>query len=770
MSFYFPNVDPTYVYRRKGTTEDPFIFLNESSKKVVNNKIVLREIPDFNKIIIVKNSSGATLTRVTSDTLKTNEYRVDFSVGLVFFHSGMEGQIVSIEYTGTGYVSFPASRIWIEATGEQVQKTLQDLIAANEYQSQYAKEQGDYAKEQATKVNVDVSNYEVLKQNAILAIDGANVAASTALSASTNANNKATLAQSKADLADQKATLAQTAIGNITTKISEVDTAITNSNTATSNTISLMNNFVHKGNYNASTSYLPRNVVAYNGSSYMNTVASTNILPTDTSKWQLIATQGIQGVPGVQGIQGIQGNTGASGAKGDQGIQGVKGDTGTKGDKGDTGLKGDKGDTGSQGIQGAQGIKGEKGDAGDITNQWKREYVTANAYLKGNIVGYNGSTYVAKQTTTGNLPTDDTYWDIFTQKGQDGAGSVLSVNGKSGDVTLSASDVGAETTAGSQSKVDFHASNTNLHVTVAEKENWNAKSNFNGDYTELTNKPNIPPLNNTVISNSTTESATANSVKIVNDSLTTHKSDYISHTGYVNTTGTANTYIATLSPALSSYKEGVSFRMKIHINNTGASTVNVNGLGAKPITKANGTDIGSGGLKVGSVYTVVYNGTSFILQADGGDLALIATAIRSKGGSVNNTDSEEAMASAINAIVLGKNFKIGTAVSGTNIYDYRYADNSGTAMFYSLNVSGLSFKPTVIIAVTGGSYGYVVLYNELYDSFTNKTVKIFPFNGNYNSTINQNIKGDISPVVVTNGSFSLPTSAGGLSYTYIAIE
>lgn len=103
--------------------------------------------------------------------------------------------------------------------------------------------------------------------------------------------------------------------------------------------------------------------------------------------------------------------------------------------------------------------------------------------------------------------------------------------------------------------------------------------------------------------------------------FTAHKADYIQHIGYAIATGLANEYIATLTPALSKYQEGVSLRLKINVDNTGASTVNVNELGAKAIKKANGADVTSGNLKSGSVYTIVYNGTNFILQGEGGELS-----------------------------------------------------------------------------------------------------------------------------------------------------
>jgi hypothetical protein len=52
--------------------------------------------------------------------------------------------------------------------------------------------------------------------------------------------------------------------------------------------------------------------------------------------------------------------------------------------------------------------------------------------------------------------------------------------------------------------------------------------------------------------------------------------------------------------------------------NTTAVTLNVNGLGAKPVVKSGGTALAAGNLKAGGVYTVRYDGTSFILQGEGG--------------------------------------------------------------------------------------------------------------------------------------------------------
>ena len=96
------------------------------------------------------------------------------------------------------------------------------------------------------------------------------------------------------------------------------------------------------------------------------------------------------------------------------------------------------------------------------------------------------------------------------------------------------------------------------------------------------------------------------------------------HTPYAVATGAANTYAVTINPAPGAYTEGLAVAAKINVDNTGASTINVNGLGAKSIKKPNGNDVSAGNLKTNSIYTFRYNGTNFILQGEGGGGTAVA--------------------------------------------------------------------------------------------------------------------------------------------------
>lgn len=78
---------------------------------------------------------------------------------------------------------------------------------------------------------------------------------------------------------------------------------------------------------------------------------------------------------------------------------------------------------------------------------------------------------------------------------------------------------------------------------------------------------------------------------------------------YAQDTGTANALVASLSPAPAALSSGMSIRVHVATDNTGASTLNLNGLGALPINGLAGAALQGGELKAGAV-------ASFILSDD----------------------------------------------------------------------------------------------------------------------------------------------------------
>lgn len=115
--------------RRAGTTEDPFIHYSGQQIMIKENQVLLPEIPDFFQKVTV---TGESITWVeifdTTAELTENQYRVNYSWGLVDFHSSRNGLTLSFDFYGTGVFYLPMARIWSQNLGNTVTQTLQDII------------------------------------------------------------------------------------------------------------------------------------------------------------------------------------------------------------------------------------------------------------------------------------------------------------------------------------------------------------------------------------------------------------------------------------------------------------------------------------------------------------------------------------------------------------------------------------------------------------------------------------------------------------------
>jgi hypothetical protein len=131
---------------------------------------------------------------------------------------------------------------------------------------------------------------------------------------------------------------------------------------------------------------------------------------------------------------------------------------------------------------------------------------------------------------------------------------------------------------------------------------------------------------------------------------------------YAVASGT-DTYTASLTPAITSYAAGQSFKIKFTNANTGASTVNINSLGVKDIKKRDGTAVASGDIPAGSIQELVYNGTYFQIIGDGG------------GGSVDPysitiTTSVSITAATTDGSGIGQDGKNVFIDNGSNVINY----------------------------------------------------------------------------------------------------
>lgn len=100
--------------------------------------------------------------------------------------------------------------------------------------------------------------------------------------------------------------------------------------------------------------------------------------------------------------------------------------------------------------------------------------------------------------------------------------------------------------------------------------------------------------------------------------------------------GSANTYAIALTPAVTAYVAGQVFHFKAGNASSGASTLNVNALGAKNIKKKNDQDIAAGDIEQNAIVSVIYDGTSFQMLSQLGTSAGSMSSFTLTGDSGSN--------------------------------------------------------------------------------------------------------------------------------------
>ena len=84
---------------------------------------------------------------------------------------------------------------------------------------------------------------------------------------------------------------------------------------------------------------------------------------------------------------------------------------------------------------------------------------------------------------------------------------------------------------------------------------------------------------------------------------------------FLSSVAGTNTIVGTLTPAITAYQAGQMFSFISAGANTGAVTLNVNGVGAKAVTKLGSTALAAGDITANAIIIVQYDGTEFQLVA-----------------------------------------------------------------------------------------------------------------------------------------------------------
>ena len=87
---------------------------------------------------------------------------------------------------------------------------------------------------------------------------------------------------------------------------------------------------------------------------------------------------------------------------------------------------------------------------------------------------------------------------------------------------------------------------------------------------------------------------------------------------YCADAGVTDDYACSLAPPVTSYVTGACYTFKANTANSGAATLNLNGLGAKPVKKVTGgisTELADNDIRAGQLVTVCYDGNNMQMQS-----------------------------------------------------------------------------------------------------------------------------------------------------------
>ena len=324
------------------------------------------------------------------------------------------------------------------------------------------------------------------------------------------------------------------------------------------------------------------------------------------------------------------------------------------------------------------------------------------------------------------------------------------------DFTNDAGYITSDDISGKTNQSDFtaHTANTTVHVTASEKSTWNSKSDFSGNYNDLSNKPTIPtvPTSNTAFTNDAGY-ITANDIS--------GKQDVSGMTAYT-TTATTNT----LSGTVTAHTADTT----IHVTSAEKATWN-----AKSDFSGDYNDL-SNKLSAGTNITIVDN----VISAEGGGSSYsagtgidITNDVISVTGKVDTTTyntytaaTDTALAAKAdtattytktevdNAITAATSTKQDTLVSSQNIKTI-----NNTSILGSGNIDIQGGGKTIV-----GGRGITVTSGETADTI-NCTLPISAGTGAYSTMLGQPTStSDASGTkTITGGQWSKAFSEGGVS-------
>lgn len=625
--------------------------------KIIHGAVVLPEFPDKNyKVVINGYSEVSNYTH--SGELQVDNYYVDYTNGTVYFHPSQSGETVNVEFYGKGMTYFPAERVYTRLDSGNIAETLSEVIDTAREGLEHlpeilsviadAEQATNNANQAANGINdalerideaVDgLDEAELLRNNAENSRnqnegiresqedtrelnEGARASAENQRLSNETTRQSQEITRQQAEslrvLAESERETAESIRNNtFTSKISQIDNAIQETVSAINETEDLRDSFTFINSpYSDSVMYYKNNLIHYNGNSYICVQDSIGNAPTDTDYWRLFASKGQNGEGAISEVVSTNGDIIVQGsldtpdlsisskfvkkdANGNISVNGISvTNTAMVANLNAERLDG----VTKEEIFGAIGDVQDALDNIDLSNKANinspnftgvpttptptvidNTTRVANTAFVQSVVGEKVDNFINTHTTNTDIHITSTERNNWNNKETPEGAQVKATAAK--NEAISAAEVDATSKADAvQTNLNSHINDTDIHVTESQKTFWNSKANGNDLQIHVTN-----------------ENMHVTSIKEETWNAKADKSDIDNANKFVLTTGTNIAYAVTIPTALTGYTRGMRVSIELHEDAGTTPTINVNGWGAK-----------AADVKKAGFYILAYNGTSF---------------------------------------------------------------------------------------------------------------------------------------------------------------
>lgn len=163
--------------------------------------------------------------------------------------------------------------------------------------------------------------------------------------------------------------------------------------------------------------------------------------------------------------------------------------------------------------------------------------------------------------------------------------------------------------------------------------------------------------------------------------------------------GAADAQTLTPSPSITAYTAGQRFAFVAGFTNTGATTINVSGLGAKNVILGTGTALPAGAITANTICEIIYGGSDFVL-INGNTSILLGNLLYSGSRNVFATTSDGSDSAGIG--IWGGGSNSATRGAGSEFYGNESSFNAGGATIRTGNISN-----AVLALVNSSSNGSI---------------------------------------------------------------